>query len=151
MIIKIRKTADKPHGSMQFFFFLNMETKQTYKTYIFRVRLLVSKESIYYKIYSVLNSMFSLVQLLSCVQFFVTPWTAAHQTSSSITNSQSLLKLMSIESVMQSNHSSVVPFSSCLQSFPASVSFLMSQFFESSAQSIGASASASVLPKNIQD
>ena len=47
--------------------------------------------------------------------------------------------------------SSVVPFSSCLQSFPASGSFQMSQFFTSSGQSIGVSASASVLPKNIQD
>ena len=46
--------------------------------------------------------------------------------------------------------SSVVPFS-CLQSFPASGSFLMSQFFASGGQSIGASASASVLPMNIQD
>ena len=42
--------------------------------------------------------------LLSCVQLFVTPWTAARQASLSITNSQSLLKLMSIESVMPSNH-----------------------------------------------
>ena len=47
---------------------------------------------------------FSSVQSLSHVQFFVTPWTAAHQASLSITNSQSLLKLMSIESVMPSNH-----------------------------------------------
>ena len=47
--------------------------------------------------------------------------------------------------------SSVVPFSSCLQSFPASGSFPMSQFFTSGCQSIGASASASVLPMNIQD
>ena len=47
--------------------------------------------------------------------------------------------------------SSVVPFSSCLQSFPASGSFKMSQLFASSSQSIGVSASASVLPKNIQD
>ena len=47
--------------------------------------------------------------------------------------------------------SSVVPFSSCLQSFPASGSFLMSQFFTSGGQSIGASASESVLPVNIQD
>ena len=47
--------------------------------------------------------------------------------------------------------SSVSPFSSCLQSFPASGSFLMSQLFTSGGQSIGASASASVLPKNIQD
>ena len=47
--------------------------------------------------------------------------------------------------------SSVVPFSSCLQSFPASGSFPMSQFFTSGGQSIGVSASASVLPMNIQD
>ena len=46
----------------------------------------------------------SLVQLLSRGQLFVTPWTAAHQASLSITNSRSLLKLMSIESVMPSNH-----------------------------------------------
>ena len=44
------------------------------------------------------------VQSLSCVQLFVTPWTAAYQASLSITNSQSLLKLMSIELVMPSNH-----------------------------------------------
>ena len=47
---------------------------------------------------------FSLVQLLSHVQLFVSPWTAACQTSLSITNSRSLLKLMSIKSVMPSNH-----------------------------------------------
>ena len=47
--------------------------------------------------------------------------------------------------------SSVIPFSSCLQSFPVSGSFPMSQFFASGGQSIGASASASVLPMNIQD
>ena len=47
--------------------------------------------------------------------------------------------------------SSVFPFSSCLQSFPASWSFQMSQFFTSGGQSIGVSASASVLPVNIQD
>ena len=46
--------------------------------------------------------------------------------------------------------SSVIPFSSCLKSFPASGSFLMSQFFTSGGQSFGASASASVLPKSIQ-
>ena len=44
------------------------------------------------------------VQLLSCVQLFATPWTAAHQASLSITISLSLLKLMSIEKVMPSNH-----------------------------------------------
>ena len=47
--------------------------------------------------------------------------------------------------------SSVIPFSSCLQSFPTSGSLLVSQFFASSGQSIGASPSASVLPMNIQD
>ena len=72
-----------------------------------------------------------------------TPWTAA-EASLSITNSRNLLKLMSIESVMPSNHLiSVVPFS-CLQSFPASGSFQMSQLFKSGSQSIGVSASTSV-------
>ena len=47
---------------------------------------------------------FSSVQSLSCVQFFATPWTAARQASLSITNSQNFLKVMSIESVMASNH-----------------------------------------------
>ena len=60
--------------------------------------------------------------------------------------------LMSIESVMPSNHLlPVVPFSSHLQSFPASGSFPVSQFFVSGGQSIRVSASASVLPMNIQD
>ena len=88
--------------------------------------------------------------LFSC-SVFATPWTAAHQASLSITNSQSLLKLMSIESVMPSNHfsSSVLPFSFCLQSFPSSGSFPMSWLFPTGGQSIGAS--ASVLPMNIQD
>ena len=70
----------------------------------------------------------------------------------SISNSRSLLKLISIELVMPSNLSpSVIPFSSRLQYFPASGSFPMSQFFASGGQSIGASALASVLPMNIQD
>ena len=68
-------------------------------------------------------------------------------------NSQSLLKLIFIELVMPSNHLvSVIPFSSCLQFFPASGSFPVNQFFTLGGQSIGASASASasVLPMNIQ-
>ena len=94
----------------------------------------------------------SSVQVLSRVWLFATPWTAACQASLSITNSQSLLKLMCVESVMPSKiSSSVVPFSSCLQSFPASGSFQMSQLFASGGQSIGVSASISVLPMNIQD
>ena len=77
-------------------------------------------------------------------------WT--HQTSLSITNSRGLLKLMSIESVMPSNHLIIcLPFSSCLQYFPASGSFPVSHFFTSGVQSIDISASLSVLPKNILD
>ena len=87
------------------------------------------------------------VQSLSCVWLFVTPWAAEHQASLSITNFQSLLKLRFIESVMPSTIScSVIPFSSHLQSFPASGSFQMSQLFTSGGQSIGVSASASVFP-----
>ena len=66
----------------------------------------------------------SSVQSLNRVRLFATPWTAACQASLSITNSRSLLKLMSIESVMPSNHLILCyPFSSRLQSFPASGSF----------------------------
>ena len=62
----------------------------------------------------------------------MTPWTAAHQASPSSTISQSLLKLMSTESVMPSDHFIVYrSFSSCLQSFPASRSFPMFQLFSS--------------------
>ena len=91
----------------------------------------------------------SSVQLLSHVRLLANPWTAACQAFLSITNSQSLLKLMSIKLMMTTISSSVVPFSSCLQSFPASGSFPMSQLFAWGSQSIGAS--ASVLPKNTQD
>ena len=92
------------------------------------------------------------VQSLSCVWLFVTPWTAAHQASLSITNSRSPPKLMSIESVMPSNHLILChPLSSCPQSFPAPGAFQMSQFFASDLKSIGVSASASILPMTIQD
>ena len=70
--------------------------------------------------------------------------------SLSSTVSQSVLKFISIESVMLSNHLiSVVPFSSCLQSIPASGSFPMSWHFASGGRSIGASASASIFPMDI--
>ena len=72
------------------------------------------------------------------------------QASLSITNSWSLLKLMSVESVIPSNHLILcLPFPYCSQSFPASGSFPRSQFFASGGQNIGAS--ASVLQMNIQD
>ena len=94
----------------------------------------------------------SSVQSLSSVWLFATPWTAARQASLSITNSQRLLKLMSIKLVMPSNHFILCcPFSSCLQSFPAPGSFPMTGLFASGGQNIGVSASASVLPMNIQD
>ena len=80
------------------------------------------------------------------------PMDCSMQASLSITNIQSSLKLMSIESVLPSNHLILChPFSFCLQSFPASESFPMSTFFASGGQSIGASGSVSVLPVNIQD
>ena len=95
---------------------------------------------------------FSSVQSLSCIWLFATPGTAARQASLPIINSWSLLKLMSVESVMPSNlSSSVIPFSSYVQSFPASGYFPMNQFFSSGSQNIGVSASALVLPMNIQD
>ena len=94
----------------------------------------------------------SLVQSLCRVPLFSTPWTAACKDSLTITNSRGLLKLRSIKLVMPSNHLILCcPFSSHLQSFPASGSFLVSQFFASGGQNIGVWASASDLPMNIQD
>ena len=102
----------------------------------------------------------------SVVSDFCNPMDCSTPGLLSITNSQSLLKLMSIESVMPSNlgdaiqpwwcHPTVssfaVPFSFCLQSFPAAAgSFPMSQFFTSGGPSIGVSVLASVLSMNIQD
>ena len=96
--------------------------------------------------------MLSSVQSLSCVLLFATPWIPAPQASLSISNSESLLKLMSIKSLMLSNHLIFhSPFSSHLQSFPGSGSFQISQLFASGGQSIGVSASTSVLPMNTQD
>ena len=75
---------------------------------------------------------FSLVQLLSCVQLIVKPWTAARQASLSITNSQRLLKLMSIESVMPSHHLILCRPLLLLPSIFLNIRvFLMSQFFAS--------------------
>ena len=94
----------------------------------------------------------SSVQLLSHVRLFVTPWTAACQASSSspahgVYSNSSPLSRWCHPTIS----SSVVPFSSCLQSFPASGSFPMSRLFTSGGQSIGVSASTSVLPRNTQD
>ena len=100
------------------------------------------EEKLWQTCYSVVNH----------VQLFVTPWTAAHQASLSITNSQSLLKLSPSGWWCHPTITSyAVPFSSRLQSFPASGSFPMSRLFASRGQTIGVSASALVLPMNIQD
>ena len=92
------------------------------------------------------------VQSPSRVQLFVTSWTAARQASLSITNSQSLLKFMSIELVMPSNHLILCcPLLLLPSIFLASGSFPGSQLFASGGQIIGVSASTSVLPVNTQD
>ena len=96
---------------------------------------------------------FSSVQSHSRVRLFATPWIAAYQASLSITNSRILSKLMSIESVMPSNHLILCHPLLLLpspQSFQTSGSFQMSQFFTSGGQRIGVSASTSVLPMNTQ-
>ena len=93
---------------------------------------------------------FSSVPLLSHIWLFMTPYYIARQASLSITNSQSLLKLMSIELVMPSNYL-ILCHPLLLLPLQVSGSFPMSQFFTSGSQNIGVSASASVLPMNIQD
>ena len=93
----------------------------------------------------------SVLLSLSHVQLFATPWTAACQASLSITNSRSLLKLKSIESVMLSNYLILCHPLLPPSIFPASGPSLTSCLFTSGGQSTGASASASVLPMNIQN
>ena len=100
----------------------------------------------------VYKTLFSSVQSLSCVRLFATPWTAVHQDSLSITNSRSSPKpMIHCVGCNPTISSSVIPFSSCPQSFPASGSFQMNQLSASGGQSIGISASISVLPMNTQD
>ena len=92
------------------------------------------------------------VQLLSPVWLFVTPWNAAHQASLSITISESLLKLMSIDSMMPTNHLTFYcPLLLLPSIFPSIRVFSNEKLFASGGQRIGVSASASVLPMNIQD
>ena len=95
------------------------------------------------------------VKSFSYVQLFVILWTEACQASLSFTISRSLLKLMSIESVMAFNHLMHLilchPLLLLPSIFPSSRSFQMSQLFALGGQSIGVLVSASVLPMNIQD
>ena len=91
------------------------------------------------------------IQLLSHGRLFATPWTEARQASLSIMNSLACSKSCPLSWWCHPTiSSSVVPFS-CLPSFPVSGPFLMSRLFTSGGQSTGASASASVLPMNIQE
>ena len=95
---------------------------------------------------------FSSVHSLSHVRFFVTPWTTARQISLSITNSQSLLKLMSIESVMPSNHIILChPLLLPPSIFPSTRVFSNDRLFSSGSQSIGVSALTSILLMNTHD
>ena len=93
---------------------------------------------------------FSSVQSLSPVRLFGTPFIAAHQASLSITNSGVHSNSHPSSRWCHPAISSVVPFSSCPQSLPASESFPMSQLFAWGGQSTGVSAVASFLPKNTQ-
>ena len=126
------------------------------KCYLLFNKMISTIFYIYIYIYHLLATFhehqFSSVQLLIYVQLFVTPWPPVCQASISITKSWSLFKRMSIKSMMSSNHLILcIPFSLCLQSLPASGSFQMIQFFTSGGQSIGISASTSVLPMNARD
>ena len=68
---------------------------------------------------------FVVVQSLSCVQLFATPWAAARQASLSFTISWSLLKLMSIESAMPSNHLALCPLCMSIQNFLTSLPYIL--------------------------
>ena len=104
--------------------------------------------SIFQKVVCYLQS----VQSLSRVRLFVTPWTAAGQASLPITNSWTLLKLMSIESVMPSNHLILCcPLLLLPSIFPSIGVFSNESVLHISGQSTGVSASISVLPMNIQE
>ena len=92
----------------------------------------------------------SSVQSLSHVRLFATPWTAARQPSLSITNSWSLLKLMSTESVMLSNHLILCCPLLLLPSIFATSGSFPSQLFASHGQTVGVSVVATVLPMNNQ-
>ena len=91
------------------------------------------------------------VQSLSCVQLFATPWIAARQASLSITNSWSLHKLMSIESVMPYSYLIFCRSLLLLPPIPPSIRvFSNEKLFAWGGQSIGVSVSTSVLPMNTQ-
>ena len=108
----------------------------------------IAVESLVHNYFHLLRGI--IIQLLNCICLFVTSWTATHQASLSFTIFLSLLRLMSIESVMPSNHLTLCcPCLFCPQSLPAFSVFSTESALCIRWQSIGAS--ASVLPMNIQD
>ena len=96
------------------------------------------------------NNKYVIVQSLSRVRLFATPWTAARQAALSFTISQSLLKLMSIELMMPSNHSLVPPLLLLPSVFLGIRVFSSDSALHIRQPNIGVSASASVLPVNTQ-
>ena len=119
-------------------------------SFIFFLTVIINWQLVYTS-HLVRSIQFCSVQSLSHVWLFATPWTAAHQASPSVTNSQSLLKLMSIESVMTSNHLIL-----CHPLLPPSMFPSIRVYSNESAlhfkwQSIGVSVTTSVLPVNFLD
>ena len=114
--------------------------------------LFIKVSRIYFSVKNVFGIFIEIVvQSLSCVLLLVTPQTATRQASLSSTIFRSLLRFMSTESVMLSNHLiPCCPFSFCLQSFLASGLFPVSWLFTSGALITEASVSVSVLPLNIE-
>ena len=119
------------------------------KSSVFHFKVGTIKDHIYF---SCTTIQFSSVQSLNHIQLFAAPWTAAHQASLSTTNSRSLLTLMFTESVIPCNHLILChPLLLLPSIFPSIRVFSMNQFFASGGQRIRVSASASVIPMNIQD
>ena len=151
--------------SLQFMFWIHnfkwihkhVECQQIW--YMMRALLLMCRQLTAFLLYpymvkrKITSAMWLFILLLSCVWLFVTPGTAAHQASLSFTINQSLFKLMSIESMMPSHHLILYcPLLLPPSIFPSIRVFSNeSSLFASGGQSIGALASASVFPMNIQD
>ena len=98
------------------------------------------------------RNQFSSVQLLSCIPLIAIPWTRARQATKSAANSRSFLKFMSIETMIPSNHLILChPFLLLPSIFPSIKLFSNESVLHISGQSTGVSASASVIPMNIQN
>ena len=132
----------KLHNTQTCWFVLSLSSKLFYAFEAFRREIsntdyckpsLVFKRKKSFNLQIIESLLLVVLQLLSRIRLFATPWTAARQASLYFTIFLSLLKLMSSETVMPSTiTSSVAPFSSCPQSLTASGSFPMSQLFPGS-------------------